>query len=124
MNLRVIKKDIEYFIGEFIDDCTLFVSLNPECDTTGINEVINEAVDLYNGLRDKITTLPEELKKKKRTPAERRDKATVAAENAARTLKLNAYYDSIRKELIGKLDDLSEKLSGVISKEVGEKQAE
>ena len=29
MNLRVIKKDIEYFIGEFIDDCSLFVALNP-----------------------------------------------------------------------------------------------
>ena len=30
MNLRVIKKDIEYFIGEFIDDCSLYAALNPE----------------------------------------------------------------------------------------------
>ena len=28
MNLRVFKKDIEYFVGEFIDDCALFVALN------------------------------------------------------------------------------------------------
>ena len=30
MNLRVFKKDIEYFIGEFIEDCDLFVLLNPQ----------------------------------------------------------------------------------------------
>lgn len=24
MNLRVFKKDIEYFVAEFIDDCALF----------------------------------------------------------------------------------------------------
>ena len=29
MNLRVFKKDIEFFIGEFIEDCELFIILNP-----------------------------------------------------------------------------------------------
>ena len=43
MNLRVFKKDIEFFVGEFIDDCALFVALNPH----------NEAVDLYNDLKCK-----------------------------------------------------------------------
>ncbi len=124
MNLRVIKKDIEFYIGEFIDDCSLFVTLNPGCDTTGVEKIINASVDLYNDLRDKITTLPEELKAKKRTPAERHDKATVSAENAARSKKLSAYYSNVRKELVQKLDELNEQLSSVISKEVAETPAE
>ena len=33
MNLRDLKKDIEYIIGEFIDDCSLFVTLNPGKDS-------------------------------------------------------------------------------------------
>lgn len=33
MNLRDIKKDIEYVIGAFVDDCTLFLNVNPGKDT-------------------------------------------------------------------------------------------
>ena len=91
MNLRDIKKDIEYFIGEFIDDCTLFVALNPHKNSEEVNSIIDEAVNLYNDLKDKINH-PAEAKKK-------------------------AYYDGIRKELIGKLDELSEKLSAAVMKE-------
>lgn len=29
MNLRDFKKDVEYFVGEFVDDCSLFIALNP-----------------------------------------------------------------------------------------------
>lgn len=91
MNLRDIKKDIEYFIGEFIDDCSLFLTLNPGKETEKVSDIINEAVDLYNDLRDKINN-----------PAEGAGKA---------------YYNGIRKEMLEKLDELSEKLSSVISKE-------
>ena len=89
MNLRVIKKDIEYFVGEFIDDCSLFVALNPHKDAEEISKIINEAVDLYNDLKDKINN-PEGNKK--------------------------AYYNGIRKELFEKLDTLCEKLSDTITK--------
>ena len=89
MNLRVIKKDIEYFIGEFIDDCSLFAALNPSQDTDAIAKLIDEAVDLYNNLKDKVNH-PEEPKK--------------------------AYYNGIRKEMFEGLDNLCEKLSSAISK--------
>ena len=39
MNLRVFKKDIEYFVGEFIDDCALFVALNPHKDADEIHRL-------------------------------------------------------------------------------------
>ncbi len=68
MNLRDIKKDIEYLVGEFID----------------------EAVDLYNDLKDKVSEKTEGNKK--------------------------AYYNGIRQELVEGLDKLCEKLSQEISK--------
>jgi len=89
MNLRVIKKDIEYILGEFIDDCTLFTVLNPGQDADGIAKIIDEAVDLYNSLKDKVNH-PEGNKK--------------------------AWYNNIRKELIEQVDGLCEKLSSAISK--------
>ena len=52
MNLRDIKKDIEYFIGEFIDDCSLFIALNPAKADGKVSEIIDEAVELYNDLKD------------------------------------------------------------------------
>jgi len=89
MNLRVIKKDIEYIIGEFIDDCTLFTVLNPSQDADGIAKIIDEAVDLYNNLKDKVNH-PEGNKK--------------------------VWYNNIRKELFEQVDGLCEKLSSAISK--------
>ena len=90
MNLRVFKKDIEYFVGEFIDDCALFVALNPHKDADEIAQIIDEAVDLYNDLKNK-SNHPEGNKR--------------------------AYYYALTKEMFEKLDELCEKLSAVVSKQ-------
>ena len=89
MNLRVFKKDIEYFVGEFIDDCALFVALNPHKDADEIAQIIDEAVDLYNELKNKANH-PEGNKK--------------------------AFYNALTKEMFEKIDLLCEKLSTVVSK--------
>ncbi len=114
MNLRVIKKEIEYCIGAFIDDCTIFAALNPGCDTDGVNALADEAVALYNALRDKVNNLPEELKHKTSPKHQHRDKKEIATEKAELRKKLNAYYDGIRTEMIEKLDELNKKLSEAI----------
>lgn len=90
MNLRVIKKDIEFFVSEFIDDCALFIAINPQKNTDAISEIIEEAVVLYNDLKYKVSH-PEG--------------------------KTKAYYNSIRKEMFDKIDELCEKLSSAISTE-------
>ena len=54
MNLRDIKKDIEYVIGAFIDDCSLFSALNQKADDEALGGLFDEAVKLYNDLRDKV----------------------------------------------------------------------
>lgn len=90
MNLRDIKKDIEYIIGEFIDDCTLFITLNPGKNSDEVAKIIDEAVDLYNELKDKINAKVEGNRK--------------------------VYYNGIRKELFERTDALCEKLSSAVSK--------
>ena len=90
MNLRVFKKDIEYFVCEFIDDCALFVALNPHKDADKISDIIDEAVELYNNLKQRANH-PEGNKK--------------------------AYYNGLTKEMFEKLDTLCEKLSAVVSSE-------
>ena len=89
MNLRVFKKDIEFFVGEFIEDCALFEALNPHKDADQISEIIDEAIDLYNDLKCKANH-PEGKKK--------------------------AYYQGLTKEMFEKIDTLCEKLSAVVSK--------
>ena len=88
MNLRDIKKDIEYVVGEFIDDCSLFVSVNPGKSTEEVASLIEQAVDLYNDLKDRANT-------------------KVSGSN-------KAYYTEIRKDLLQKTDALYEKLSAVV----------
>ena len=90
MNLRVFKKDIEYFVAEFIDDCALFVALNPHKDADEIVAIIDEAVELYNDLKCRANH-PEGNKK--------------------------AFYTGLTKEMFEKLDELCEKLSSAVSKQ-------
>ena len=90
MNLRVFKKDIEFFVAEFIDDCALFVALNPHKDAEEIVAIIDEAVELYNDLKCRANH-PEGNKK--------------------------AFYTGLTKEMFEKLDELCEKLSSAVSKQ-------
>lgn len=86
MNLRDIKKDIEFVIGAFIDDCSLFSSVNAKADDEALGGLLDEAVNLYNDLKDK---------------------ANVKGGG-------KAYYASIRKELLEKTDELYGKLSEIV----------
>ena len=90
MNLRTVKKDIEYLVGSFIDDCSLFMTFNPDSDSDAIAKLIDEAVDFYNDLKDKVNAKVEGNKR--------------------------VYFAEIRKELGDGLDQLCEKLSKEISK--------
>ena len=93
MNLRDIKKDIEYVIGAFVDDCALFLSVHPGKNADGIADLIDGAVDLFNDLRDKLAH-PEGNKK--------------------------AFYNGVRKELLEKTDALYDRLSEEVKKGIAE----
>ena len=93
MNLREIKKDIEYVIGAFVDDCALFLSVHPGKNADEVANLIDDAVDLFNDLRNRLGQ-PEGNKR--------------------------AYYDGIRKELLEKTDALYDKLSEAVKKGLGD----
>lgn len=95
MTLRDFKKDVEYFVGEFVDDYSLFITLNPHKSTEKMAEVVSEAVDLYNDLKDKANAKVEPKMRK-------------------------AWFSGLRKEMFEKTDALYEKLSAIVAEKDGE----
>lgn len=88
MNLRDIKKDIEYVLSAFVEDCSVVACVNPKVTDGSVSEMMEEAIELYNELRDKVSAKVEGSKK--------------------------AYYNDLRKEVLAKTDALYEKLSAAV----------
>lgn len=88
MNLRDIKKDIEYVLGAFIDDCYVFATVNPKASDEDLGNLFEEAADLYNELKDKANAKVEGNKK--------------------------AYFTALRKEVLEKSEALYKKLSEAV----------
>lgn len=97
MNLRDIKKDIEYVLSAFVEDCSIVAAVNTKASDDKIGELMEEAIDLYNELRDKVNAPIEGSKK--------------------------AYYNELRKEILVKTDALYEKLSAAVKASVEAKPA-
>ena len=91
MNLRDIKKDIEYVLGAFIEDCSVVAAVRPSTDEA-VAALMEEGVSLYNELKDKVYGDIEGSKK--------------------------AYYTALRKEILEKTDALYAKLSDAVKAEV------
>jgi hypothetical protein len=80
MNLRDIKKDIEYVLSAFVEDCSVVACVNPNVTDGSVSELMEEAIDLFNELRDKVNAKPEGSRK--------------------------AYYNELRKEVLTRTDAL------------------
>ena len=94
MNLRDIKKDIEYVLGAFIEDCTVAAAVGPKSAEEEIVKLVDEAADLYNELKDKANAKTEGPRK--------------------------AYFSALRKDILAKTDALYEKLSAAIKNAAAE----
>lgn len=92
MNLRGIKKDIEYVLGAFIEDCSVVATVNSNVAPAAVGSLMEEAIDLYNELRDKV--------------------------NAKFEGSSKAYYTALRKEILTKTEVLYEKLSAAVKESV------
>ncbi len=111
MNLRVIKKDIEFLVSDFIDDCALFAMLHPEDKKIDeVEKLIGEACDLANGLIDRINQ-PEIAKVGAKVKGAGRKAARIAAAKQAK-----AYYTAVNADLLKSLDALCERLSALAKK--------
>lgn len=88
MTLRDIKKDIEYVLSAFVEDCSVVACVNPKVTDGSVSELMEEAIDLFNELRDKVNAKVEGPKK--------------------------AYFNDLRKEVLTRTDALYEKLSAAV----------
>ncbi len=91
MNLRTIKKDIEFFVGELLDDCLIYFELSGGANEEEVGQIMGEALDLEDDLREKVNNRPKEI-------------------------KASTYYKGITKELMEKLDGLYDRLSALSKK--------
>ncbi|MBQ7622796.1 MAG: hypothetical protein IJS66_03555 [Bacteroidales bacterium] len=89
MNLRDIKKDIDYILSAFIEDCSIVATVNEKLGEEQASALMEEAVDLYNELRDKVNQVEGNKK---------------------------AFYTALRKEVFERTDALYQKLSDAIKK--------
>ena len=89
MNLRDIKKDIDYVLSAFIEDCSLVAAVNSKVSEEKASELLDKAIDLYNELRDKVNK----------------------PEGAAKS-----YFNALRKEVLERTDALYTELSEAVQK--------
>lgn len=90
MKLRDIKKDIEYVLSAFVEDCSICAAVNANVSDENIAKLMEEAIGLYNELRDKVNVKVEGSKK--------------------------AYFNNLRKEILEETDALYDKLSEAVKK--------
>ena len=53
-SIKNLKKDINYVLGDIIEECYAWELLNPNKDTKGTEAIIDEAIIAFDGLIDKI----------------------------------------------------------------------
>jgi hypothetical protein len=62
-SIRILKKDINYVLGDIIEECYTWELLNPKADTKKSEAIIEEAIATFDKLIDKINLKSVENKK-------------------------------------------------------------
>jgi len=90
-SVKNLKKDIDFLFFEFISDCFLFTSIHTGEKRTEVQNLIEEAVAMRNEFIDRVNH-----------PAGKDNPALV-----------KAYYNTVSKDLLEKVDGYFEKLSDI-----------
>ena len=53
---RILKKNVNYLFGDLIDECYLWMLINPEKDAAKANEIVDEAVEYYDDVMSRIAS--------------------------------------------------------------------
>lgn len=62
-SIKNLKKDINYVLGDIIEECYAWELLNPKADTKETEAIIDEAILAFDALIDKIHIKNVESKK-------------------------------------------------------------
>ncbi len=84
-SIKNLKKDINYTLGDLIEECYVWELLNPKEDTKKSEAIIDEAIVTFDTLLDKLNAKGVENKK--------------------------AHFKAIKAELEAKADDLVSKIN-------------
>ena len=53
-SIKNLKKDINYVLGDIIEECYAWELINPKTDTKSTDAIIDEAIVAFDGLIDKL----------------------------------------------------------------------
>lgn len=102
MNLRVIKKDIEFLIDDFVEDCIMLAWMRRDKNVVDeVNVLMDEAYDLGDSLLDRVNKAPH-IKK-----GETKKEHSVA---------VKAHFKAINDDMLKGFDGLFDRLSEVSKK--------
>jgi len=90
-SIRELKKDIDYLFFEFISDCFMFTSLHDGSKNADVQNLIEEAVEMRNDFIDRVNN------------PDGKDNPRI----------VGAFYSTLRKDLLEKVDGYFEKLSTI-----------
>ena len=62
-SVKNLKKDINYVLGDVIEECFSWELLNPEADNKKSNAIVDEAIEMFDALIVKVHTKNVENKK-------------------------------------------------------------
>lgn len=81
-NLRDLKKDLNFVLGDIIDAVYVHEALNPKTDATKSEAIIDDAISTFDGLIAKVNDRKVENRKAhiKTVRTELEDKATALVE--------------------------------------------
>lgn len=77
-SIKNLKKDINYVLGDIIEECYVYELADPKADTKKSEAIIDEAIDTFDELIEKVHAKNVENKKAhfKEINAELEEKAT------------------------------------------------
>ena len=104
MNLRVLKKDIEFLMNDFVSDCLLYNDFSDGKKEEEVVSLIREGIALSDNLNARVN-----FPKKVVTTARGAEKF-VRKEGK----EVKAHYKEIQKDLYEGYDKLFDKLSGLV----------
>jgi len=53
-SIKNLKKDINYVLGDIIEECYLFEMVNPEADKKKTEAIIDEAIEAFDGFVERV----------------------------------------------------------------------
>jgi len=62
-SIKNLKKDINHTLGDIIEECYIWELVNPKADTKKSQAIIDEAIEVYDTLLNKVNDKKAENKK-------------------------------------------------------------